>query len=125
MNCTANWTAVLIVRKDATGEALYSTRTYRPGEVVFEFEPVEWRARRDRFTVEHPAGGHLFHPVLAKVAHGCDPNCRISFREWSMVVIKPIEAGDPITIDYEATESQLAHPFLCLCGSRRCRGRIT
>jgi hypothetical protein len=116
--------ATLFVKKDPTGEALYATRAYRPGEVVFEFEEVEWRPQRDRHTVQHPTGVHMFHPVLAKTAHSCEPNCCINFASRSMTAILPIEPGEAITFDYETTESWFSHPFWCLCGSRRCRGRI-
>jgi SET domain-containing protein len=56
--------------------------------------------------------------------HSCEPNCCIAFAANSMVAIRPIEAGETITRDYEATETWFNHPFWCRCGSRRCRGRI-
>jgi hypothetical protein len=86
--------ATLLVRKDATGESLYTTRAYGPGDVVFQFEEVEWRPQRDRHTIQHPTGGHIFHPVLAKTAHSCDPNCCVSFPNRAMVAIRPIAAGE-------------------------------
>jgi hypothetical protein len=116
--------ATLLVRKDATGESLYTTRAYGPGDVVFQFEEVEWRPQRDRHTIQHPTGGHIFHPVLAKTAHSCDPNCCVSFPNRAMVAIRPIAAGEAITFDYETTERWFSHPFWCVCGARRCRGRI-
>ena len=100
--------AALMLKKDHTGEGLYAARTYRPGDIVVEFEQVEWRSERD-----------LFHPVLAKTAHSCEPNCRVSFRDRALVAIKPIIAGGQISFDYRSTEHQISHPFDCLCGSRR------
>ena len=114
----------LIVKRDATGEALYAARNYRPGDIVVDFAEVEWRPRRDRYTVQHPAGSHLFHPILAKVSHSCDPNCEILLWGRVLVAAKTIAPGEPITFDYETTESAFAYPFQCLCGSSRCRGRI-
>jgi hypothetical protein len=116
--------APVVVRKDAAGQALYASRDYQPGEVVFGFEDLEWRARRDQHTVEHPDGRHFFHPVLANTAHACEPNSRIDFEELAMVAVRPIAAGEAVTFDYETTERWFTHPFWCLCGSRRCRGRI-
>lgn len=117
-------TSALMLKKDRTGEALYATRRYRTGEVVFEFEHVALRPERDRHTVEHPFGGHLFHPILAKTAHSCEPNCRIAVLDRMMIAIRDIAPGEPITFDYLSTERRISHPFDCLCGSRRCRGRI-
>jgi hypothetical protein len=124
MNLALRFAAPLIVKQDATGEALYATRAYRPGDVVFHFQEVEWRPKRDRYTVQHPSGGHIFHPVLAKTAHSCEPNCCIDLPDRAMVAIRPIAAGEAISFDYETTESWFSHPFWCQCGSRRCRGRI-
>jgi hypothetical protein len=114
----------LMVKRDHTGQGLYAARRYQPGEVVLSFEHVVWRPARDRYTVEHPFGGHLFHPILAKTAHSCEPNCRISFSDRAMIAISPIASGDAITFDYQSTERRISHPFDCLCGSRRCRRRI-
>jgi len=92
--------------------------------VVFRFEDLEWRTHRDQHTVEHPNGQHFFHPTLAKTAHSCDPNCCIDLHDRVMVAVRPIAAGEPISFDYETTETWFTHPFWRLCGSRRCRGRI-
>ena len=113
-----------VARKNAAGDAVYAAQAYAPGDVVFLFGDVEWRPRRDSDTVEHPGGGHIFHPVLAKASHSCEPNCRIELEDRAMIAIRAIEPGEAITYDYETTETWFSHPFWCLCGSRRCRGRI-
>lgn len=110
--------------QDAAGPPLHAAHAYRPGDVVFRFDEVEWRQQRDRDTVQHLHGDHVYHPLLARTGHSCEPNCRIAFPTNSMMAIRPIEAGEVITYDYETTETWFCHPFWCLCGSRRCRGRI-
>ncbi len=116
--------SALTLKSDSTGEALYASRSYRAGEVVVDFGDAVFQAARDRHTVETPEGRHIFHPVLAKTSHGCEPNCRVSFEDQALVAVAPIAAGDVISFDYMTTESQISHPFDCLCGSSRCRGRI-
>jgi len=116
--------SALILRKDAAGERLYAARGFRAGERVLELDEVVWRPQRDRETVEHPFGGHLYHPILAKAAHSCEPNCRVDFAARALLACAPIAAGDAITMDYLSTDRRLSHPFDCRCGSRRCRGRI-
>ena len=116
--------AALSLKTDATGEALYASRSYQIGETVVDFGDAVVRAERDKYTVERPGGGHLFHPVLAKTSHGCEPNCRISFPDQAMIAVRPIAAGEAITFDYMTTESAITHPFDCLCGCSNCRGRV-
>ncbi len=110
--------------KDEGGETHRAVRAYRPGDVVFRFDEVEWRTQRDRDTVQHLRGGHFFHPLLARTGHSCEPNCCVSFPTHSVVAVRAIAAGEPITYDWETTETWFSHPFWCRCGSRRCRGRI-
>ena len=110
--------------QDAGDPPLRAAHAYRPGDVVFRFDEVEWRQQRDRDTVQHLGGGHVFHPLLARTAHSCEPNCCVSFPTHAVVAIRPIELGEVISYDYETTETWFSHPFWCLCGSRRCRGRI-
>jgi SET domain-containing protein len=62
--------------------------------------------------------------VLSKTAHSCEPNCRIDLQERVMIATRAIGPGEAITYDYETTETWFSHPFWCLCGARRCRGRI-
>jgi hypothetical protein len=116
--------SALFLKRDRTGEGLYAARSYHPGEFIFQFEAVSWRPIRDRHTVEHPFGGHFFHPILAKTSHGCEPNCRISFSDRAMVALKAVAAGEAISFDYQSTERRISHPFDCLCGSTKCRQRI-
>jgi uncharacterized protein len=116
--------AALMLRQDATGEALYAAKSYQPGDIVLDFAEVEWRPARDRYTVQHTSGLHLFHPVLAKVSHSCEPNCRVDTTGRILVAVRRIAPAEPISFDYQTTESRFAFPFRCLCGASRCRGRI-
>ena len=118
------WADGLMIKRDATGEALYATRRFEAGETVFECRRVTWRVERDRHTFEHPSGHHLFDPVLAKTAHGCAPNCRLSTDLMATIARRDIAKGERITIDYQKTEGALGYPFDCVCGAPTCRGRI-
>ena len=114
----------VIVARDATGEALYTARAFAAGDTVFRFLNVSWRPERDRHTVEHPDGRFFFDPVLARTAHSCDPNCRLSTDLMAMIALRDIRVGEPITFDYATTESTIRYPFTCMCGAPNCRGQI-
>lgn len=114
----------LEIRHIGTGEALYATRAFAAGEPIFTFDHISWRPRRDRYTVQTPGGQHLFDPILARVAHACDPNGRPSFRLLALVARRDIAPGELISFDYLATEREIADPFDCRCGAPACRGRI-
>ena len=114
----------LALGSNETGVTVHACRPYSCGDVVLSFEDAERRSRRDGDTVEGPDGGHLYHPVLAMMAHSCEPNCRVDLASRVVVADRPIGPGEAITYDYETTERWFSHPFWCQCGARRCRGRI-
>jgi len=114
----------LEIRHIGTGEALFAARAFAAGEPIFKFERVSWRPRRDRYTVETPDGQHLYDPILARVAHGCDPNGRPSFELMALIARRDIAAGELISFDYLSTEKAIADPFDCYCGAANCCGRV-
>ena len=118
------WADGLMIRRDATGEALYATRRFEAGETVFECRRITWRVAADHYTFELPSGCHLFDPILAKTAHGCDPNSRLATDVMAVIARRDIARGERITIDYEKTQGAIAFPFDCVCGAPTCRGRI-
>lgn len=85
-----------------------------------------------RYTLQVGAAVHLDaepqpgavggYPEWRFLNHGCDPN--VVLRGRSFVARQPIRRGDELTFDYESTEWDMATPFLCECGSGRCRGQI-
>lgn len=54
--------------------------------------------------------------------HSCDPNTRIVRR--NVIAVRSIRAGEELTFNYNTTESSLASPFTCHCGSLVCHGVI-
>lgn len=54
--------------------------------------------------------------------HSCAPNVGV---QGQIVVVarRPIAAGEELLFDYETMETS-AEPFVCRCGSARCRGTI-
>jgi hypothetical protein len=112
------------VRQEGNKVAVHTAKSYRAGQAILRFEPIIWRSERDCETVEHPSGDHMFHPLLARVTHSCSPNCRVSFVQRSLIALRDVLPGEPITFDYRTTEKRLAKPFLCRCGSSSCAGRL-
>ncbi len=62
--------------------------------------------------------------VLKYLNHDCEPNCflRIIRASVEVYTLRPIPAGTELTLDYGLTPHKKG--MTCVCGSRRCRGRI-
>ena len=67
--------------------------------------------------------------VMVLVHHSCEPNCgvqiRLSSREIEVRALRPIVAGEEITLDYNTFEYELDQGGgQCTCGAAGCRGRV-
>lgn len=103
------------------------------GAVVLNLDGV-LKNKQDRFSIEltptkhlHPKEDTLESRLATKWAylnHSCDPNTRINVSSLQLLAIKNIEANEELLFDYETTESLMAEPFQCSCGSENCRGEI-
>ncbi len=58
------------------------------------------------------------------INHSCEPNCSIDVLEKNVIAWQDIKSGSEITFDYNTTETELAAPFVCKCGSTNCIGTI-
>lgn len=68
---------------------------------------------------------HLHDPYfMGKILHSCDPNLSCDMERRLFMALRDIQPGDILTMDYTQTEDTLFKPFVCSCGSARCRGLI-
>ena len=106
---------------------------FAPGEVVLQIDGA-MVAFPSRFSVQVGVGQHVDCGDVGEqdgssgrflwrfLNHSCDPNAAL--RDRVLVARRAIAAGADVTFDYEASEWQMAEPFLCRCMSARCRGWI-
>lgn len=57
------------------------------------------------------------------VNHSCNPNCGVR-GEITFVAMRDISPGEEITIDYAMVDNE-DYEFVCRCGSKNCRGKVT
>ena len=107
------------------GQGLISLRNIKPGDIVFRFHGEEL-TYQTLFTLQRAAGSYIEDPqVMGKVLHSCDPNMSCDMQTLTFTAIKPIVAGEYLTMDYETTEDELFRSFDCGCGAAECRGYIS
>lgn len=112
------------------GEGLFALRAFKAGDTVCT-AMGEISSSRTRISIELNANEH-FEPTgmvggsinaLAKLNHACNPNACVRHDSKSgflaVEALTGISAGEEITIDYRATETELAHPFVCNCDACR------
>jgi hypothetical protein len=58
------------------------------------------------------------------INHSCSPNVGLS-GQITLVAMRPITAGEEITIDYAMADGSSYDEFICFCGSPHCRGMVT
>ena len=59
--------------------------------------------------------------------HSCDPSLEFDFDRFEARVVgdKPLKVGDRLTFFYPSSEWEMAQPFVCLCGTARCKRWIS
>jgi hypothetical protein len=88
-----------------------------------------------KYTIQVGPTEHLNIPADSKVDddldyswqylnHSCAPNGYVNTRERTFHALRNILPGEEITFNYLTTESEMAAPFLCRCGSENCFGFI-
>ena len=116
------------IEVQSSGRGLRATRAFAVGSTILVAEGV-LRDAPSRLTLQIADDAHLDVPAGAPedafvwryLNHACAPNA--AFRGRTLLALRPIEAGEELTFDYETTEWELATPFLCACSSEPCEGR--
>lgn len=125
------------------GYGIYASKDLQPGEIVFtgegrqqriitkRFVEKNWNAaqQRDFRRYAYPLSEEVF--VLwdedpnewAPQNHSCEANT--TFDGLNVVVIKPIQQHEELTLDYAQFLDDSMEPFNCQCGAKNCRGKIT
>ncbi len=113
----------VMVHVENGSRSLKALKRFRQGEYILDL-PQTTVLNPDRYSLEISPGLHIdcSTSVVGATNHSCEPNAAV--RKGSLVAWSCISEGDEITIDYKRTESKLAVPFECNCGSKNCRGRI-
>ena len=136
----------VLIRNDAPSESAIEVRDNGGFKGVFAKDHIKedsiiFRLRGtittkpSKYTIQLGWHRHLNFPALRKanddtdycwqyLNHSCEPNgymdvTGLTFRAW-----RDIETGEEITFNYLTTESEMAVPFECVCGSANCFGFI-
>jgi hypothetical protein len=111
---------------------LEAARPFAVGACVLRIEG-DVVDRPSRYSVQVGVGAHVDvgpgdargesgrHPWRF-LNHSCAPNTAREGRD--LLALRPIDAGQELTFDYEANEWDMAEPFVCACGADACRGWI-
>lgn len=88
-----------------------------------------------RYTIQLGRNRHLNFPPIRRtnddldycwqyLNHSCGPNGYMNTAELTVRAMRDIAPGEEITFNYLTTESRMAVPFECICGSANCFGFI-
>jgi hypothetical protein len=110
---------------DSVGEGVATLVAFNEGDVIFNFTGF-FSTEITQFSLQVHDGLHLHDPYfMGKVLHSCDANAYCDMEKRHFVALRPIEAGEFITMDYAQTEDYLFKTFPCSCGAENCRGYVT
>jgi D-alanine-D-alanine ligase-like ATP-grasp enzyme len=126
-----------------SGYGIFATRDISKNEVIFQGEMLAQRIVTKRFVQNHwnerqkmdfrqyayPVGKDVFilwdeNPTnWAPQNHSCDANT--GYQGLNVVAMRSISKGEELTLDYATFLDENMEPFLCQCGSSKCREYIS
>jgi hypothetical protein len=118
---------VIVGPGSLAGKGAYAGRDFAPGDVVVDYElrPLT-AAEYDALPVDedlfvHSYGGRRFlYPAPARfVNHSDDPSCYQDFDRGCDIALRPIAAGEAVTIDATAETDRELSTFLTAYASAR------
>ena len=115
---------------DRKGEGVFANRSFKTNEIVMVGTIEKILKENHSHASQISENEYAFHAgLISKVNHSCDPNCGIRINETGahdFISISEISVGDEITFDYAMRNYGVDYfPKQCMCGSKKCRGRIT
>lgn len=114
-------------RKLSNGQnALFSLRTYQPGDVIANFTAGTISAEPTYLTIQLGIRKHItFDPeYLQYINHSCDPNVFFDTTAMNLVALKTLKRNEEMTFFYPSTEWKMKQTFQCYCGYKYCIGEI-
>lgn len=137
-----SWLSVKTVKRrntGARGDGLFAVADIPGGEVVAAkaghlidrqqllanaalIRGAELQIADDLFLA--PLTAEEFEGSMMCINHSCDPNLGTAGNVL-YVTMRPVRAGEELTLDYAMYATATTQEFDCLCGSTLCRGRVT
>ena len=114
-------------RKLSNGQnALFTLRSYQPGDVIENFSAGTISAEPTYLTIQLGIRKHItFDPVfLQYINHSCDPNVFFNTTTMQLLALKELQPEEEMTFFYPSTEWKMTQSFNCYCGSPDCLGKI-
>jgi SET domain len=106
--------------------ALFTLRSWQPGEVIADFSAGTISAEPTYLTVQIAEGKHItLQPeFLQYINHSCEPNVFFDTTLMQLVALKDIPSGTEFTFFYPSSEWEMTQSFQCYCGKDGCLGEI-
>jgi|688.fasta_scaffold50689_2 cyanophycin synthetase len=117
------------VRAGKLGLGVCAVRDIAAGESIIKTWG-EQAGQRSQHTIQVDVTTHIVPDgVAVLVNHSCAPNCGVVIRSGVKQIefraLRPIPAGEEITVDYDTFEYEVTHlGGPCRCGEKTCRVRI-
>jgi hypothetical protein len=122
------------VRDKAGFKGVYTKKAIKQDSVIFQLKG-NISARPSKYTIQLGSNEHLNFPAIRRpnddlnycwqyLNHCCEPNGYMNTTERTFRALRDIAPGEEISFNYLSTESEMAEPFNCLCGSANCFGFI-
>jgi SET domain-containing protein len=122
------------VRNNASYKGVFAREDIKKGSVILYLKGTV-STQPSKYTIQLGNQRHLNAPAARNskdafdycweyLNHHCEPNSYLNATELTFRALRDIASGEEITFNYLTTESEMAKPFDCTCGSPNCFGFV-
>jgi len=98
-------------------------REFVPDELIIMISGI-MRRTPTRTSIQLGVAEHIEDPIIGSMNHSCNSGAYIHVMNHCLRAAHIIRRGEEITINYNASETSLACPFRCRCGTADCVGLV-
>tara|TARA_R110002012_G_scaffold224649_1_gene396613 strand:+ start:300 stop:656 length:357 start_codon:yes stop_codon:yes gene_type:complete len=112
---------MLYIKSEGGYKGVYSRIPHKKGTALYSLMNGESVKIPTRTSIEITKNLHIEDEIGSCINHSCDPSCLI--KDFFVVTLKDIEAGEEITFNYNESENVVSSPFRCSCCGKMILGR--
>jgi len=105
------------------GKQTIAIKQFSKGEIIFHIKG-KLIQKPNMHSLQIDKDKHIELVEGSFLNHNCMPNGYFNFDDMTFRALRNIRKNEELTFNYNTTEFEMSHPFLCWCGNDCCYGFV-
>ena len=108
--------------------SIISTSKHLKGDTLLKLEGKA-HITPDKYSIQVSEHEHLLpyenttgkeKGLFIYINHSCNPNAFFDIQKRELIALRDIQYGEEVVYNYNTTEYDMSHPFICSCKNNNC-----